>query len=467
MPCEDAFNLDVLTFPAGRRDALTVTCALLDVPLDYAEPDGKQIQVAVVRLHVDDGKPDKRSLLVNPGGPGASGIELAVSLSAQVSDTLLGSFDIVGFDPRGVGQSTPIRCISDTTKDRLNAASPDVLTSAGFTAAQREADGVARGCSDKYGDALAQFDTVNTARDMDRIRQALGERSTDYLGFSYGTELGAQYARLFPDKVGAMVLDGAVNPSTDDVTANADQTQGFEDAFDQFAAYCRRTSPCRELGDPRRAVGLLASRADASPIRSTVPGETRRATSSLVYLAVVSALYSKTQWPTLASALRRGLAGDSRGVLALDDRYNERVDGKYTNISDANITINCNDSPRGPSDATVRATARSWQQRFPLFGLWSAASLFTCQSWQPDRDPPPSPRANTAEPVLVVGNVNDPATPYRGAQELTKVMGNARLLTWNGQGHTSYLQGSDCVDAAVDAYLVDGAVPRAGTVCRS
>ncbi|SHF51545.1 alpha/beta hydrolase fold [Jatrophihabitans endophyticus] len=464
--CASAFNLKALPFPAGRAKRLSFDCARIQVPLDHADPTGRTISLQLVRVHDSAGSTSsRRSLLVNPGGPGASGVELAVSLAAQLRDAVLSHFDLVGFDPRGVGLSSPITCLTDKQKDDVNAASPNVLTGKGFAAARTIAKRVAAACSRKYGAALADYDTVQTARDMDLVRQAVGDGSMNYLGFSYGTELGAQYARLYPSKVRALVLDGAVDPLADDITSFANQLQGFEDSFDQFAAYCRTTSPCSRLGDPREAVYNLARKADPDGIPSSAAGETRRATSSLVYTGVLQALYSQSLWPTLGSALRTALAGDSREILALADRYNERNDGQYTNISDANNTISCNDARPGPSDATIRATARSWKERFPIFGLWSAPSLFTCQQWQPHRTPPPAPKAATARTVLVVGNLHDPATPYRGAKVLTKTMGNARLLSWDGEGHTSYLQGSSCVDTRVNAYLVSGTLPATGTTC--
>lgn len=463
--CRSAFNLSSLRFPAGRQQRLTFGCATIDVPLNYAKPAGRTIQLQLVKVHDRANQARTGSLLVNPGGPGGSGVELAVGLSAQLSDSVLSHFDVIGFDPRGVGSSTPIRCLSDSRKDELNAASPNVLTSAGRAAAKRTAKSVADACTQKYGSALAEFDTVQTARDMDRIRQAVGDRKMNFLGFSYGTELGSIYAHLFPGRVRVAVLDGAVNPLTDDITSFANQLKGFEDSFDQFASYCRKQAACYSIGDPRQAVYTVAAKSRQRAIASSMAGETRRATSSLVYTGVLSALYSQSSWPALGQALRSALAGDSQGLLALADRYNERDNGHYTNISDANTTIGCNDSEPGPTDARILATARSWQQRFPIFGLWSAPSLYTCQQWQPDRTELPLPKAATATKVLVVGNLNDPATPYQGAKELARTMGNAELLTWDGEGHTSYLQGSSCIDNRVDAYLVNGKLPPEDTIC--
>jgi hypothetical protein len=210
----------------------------------------------------------------------------------------------------------------------------------------------------------------------------------------------------------------------------------------------------------------VAAKATQAPIPSSRPGETRKATSSLVYTGVLSALYSQSSWPSLGSALIDAEDGDSKGILTLADQYNERYDGHYTNISDANTTISCNDSKPGPSDATIRATTASWVKRFPIFGLWSAPALFSCQQWQPDRTVPPLPTApTTPRKVLVIGNLHDPATPYQGAKDLTKTLGNAELLTWDGEGHTSYLQGSSCIDGYVDSYLVNGTLPPVGKTC--
>jgi len=263
------------------------------------------------------------------------------------------------------------------------------------------------------------------------------------------------------------VLDGAVDPLTDDITSFADQLGGFEQAFDQFADWCTKHSPCRDLSNPREAVYQLADKARTSPIPSSAPGETRKATSAMVLLGVLSGLYSQSFWNVLGQSLLLAQKGDARGLLQLADVYNERdSSGHYTNISDANVTISCNDSKPGPTDAAIEATTQSWAKRFPMFGLWSAASLYGCQQWQPKRTVPAKPTApDAANTVLVVGNLHDPATPYQGAKDLTNTLGKARLLTWDGEGHTSFLQGSSCIDEAVTAYLVDNTLPPSGKTC--
>ena len=465
--CSKYFNLGVLTFPAGREQRLSFRCALVEVPLDYAAPEGTQIKIALVKIHDSANTGPHRDLLVNPGGPGGSGINYTVGLSAQISDKILSHFDLVGFDPRGVGSSDAIRCETDHQQDIRNAASPDVSTRTGFTRAKQLARTFDDACEAKYGAALPQFNTVATARDMDQLRQALGDPMLDYLGFSYGTELGSVYAHLYPDKVGAMVLDGAVDPLTGEIAADAQQLKGFESAFDQFATWCRTHAPCRKLGDPRTAVESVAAHASRNPIPTSTPGDPRRATNSLALTGVLGALYSKSKWPDLGNALIAAQHGNAAGLLALADEYNERYHGHYTNLADANLTINCNDAKPGPPDSRIRNLDTSWSKRFPIFGAWSVPSLFYCQQWQPDRTPPPLPTAdNTAHKVLVVGNLHDPATPYKGAQDLTKTMGNAELLTWNGEGHTSYLEGSTCIDNFVNDYLVNGTLPPADTTCR-
>lgn len=461
--CSSSFNLSALGLPSDVQSRLTFDCARINVPLNYADPTGRKISIAMVRVHDTTVKPIG-SLLVNPGGPGASGVELALGLVPQLAGTLLKHFDLVGFDPRGVGSSTPISCLTDAEKDTANAFSPDVRTAKGFAAAKMSAASTADKCNAKYGSELPYFNTVNTARDMNQIRQAVGDTKLNYLGFSYGTELGAQYAHLFPGTIRAAVLDGAVNPLTDDITSFANQLQGFEQSFDQFAAYCVKTSPCSALGNSRKVVYKVAAEASKSPIPAR--GDSRKATSSLVYTGVLSALYSRSTWPTLGSALLQAERGNAAGLLSLADQYNERNNGHYTNISDANLTIGCNDSKPGPSDSKVRATTASWVKRFPMFGLWSAASLFSCQQWQPKRTVPALPTAqSSSHKILVVGNLHDPATPYEGAKALTKTLGNAELLSWDGEGHTSYLRGSSCVDNAVNTYLIKGTLPRSGTTC--
>ena len=452
-----------LPVPKALTGKITVGCGSLPVPLDYARPRGRTISLTVVRIHdTDNTVVPAQSLLLNPGGPGASGVDFALGYLGEVPTEIVQHYDLIGFDPRGVGLSEPIKCIGDTAKDALIAAAPDVTTPAGFRQAKRLAVQFAQACEKRVGEALPYFTTVNTARDMDQIRQAIGSDRMNYLGFSYGTELGWVYAHLFPKRVRAFVLDGAVDPDDHDPGDGA-QLAGFEQAFDQFATNCATVSPCKQLTDPRATVAAIGSAARTTPLPT---GTSRRLTYGLAILGVLSALYSKSLWPTLATALLDASKGDGAGLLALADRYSQRQpDGSYTNIYDANTAISCNDVKRGPSDAVIRRTARVWAKDYPLFGRWSGSSLFGCQQWQPKRTPLPPPKAATPTTVLVLGNLHDPATPYQGAKDLARDLGNADLLTWNGEGHTSYGSGSSCVDDAVNAYLLTMTLPADDTVC--
>lgn len=465
--CASLINLSAAGIPEQRRQKLNFDCGRVQVPVDYAKPNGATMPVAVIRIRHHD-QPDRiGSLLVNPGGPGASGFFLAISLAASLPDDILQHFDLVGFDPRGVGLSAPIRCESDKDETQALALNVDVRTVAGLTQAKNVAENFVAGCRAKYGPKLEHYNTVETAKDMDRIRAAVGDDKLNYLGFSYGTELGAVYAHLFPQRIRVAVLDGAVDPQTtgDAIKSAEQQIGGFESSLDQFAADCATRSPCNTLGNVRAAITALVKKADATPIQSSRNGETRKATGGNVLYAVLYSLYSKQLWPRLATALTDAQHGDAKGLFELDDGYSERdTDGHYSNILDVFQTVSCNDQRSDPTDAEIKQAAARWATQFPMFGLWSAASLFQCQSWPKHRHPIPPETAPRSKPILVVGNLHDPATPYAGAVNLAKTLGTGVLLSWDGEGHTSYGQ-SDCIDEKVDAYLINATVPAPNTTC--
>lgn len=452
----------------AKAKTMTFSCGKLSVPLDYSQPTGKDLQLFVVKVHSKAQRPADRigSLLVNPGGPGGSGVNLAAGLVGSLSDPLLDHFDLVGFDPRGVGLSQPVQCITDKEKDQLAAADPDPRTAAGRAAARASSVAVVHSCVTAYGSSLAHFNTDETARDMELIRQSLGEPKLNYLGFSYGTRLGAVYAHEFPSHLRAAVLDGAVDPVADDLTSAERQTKAFEGAFDQFAADCVRRQACAVLGNPRQVVQALIASADKKPISSSKQGETRSATGGIVTVAVVSALYDQSQWVTLGSALVAARRGDSAGLFSLADEYLERdAKGHYANIMDANLAITCNDSRLKVTDALVAAQASKWVTRYPIFGKNAAASLYSCYSWPASGHPLPPATAPSAPPVVVIGTVHDPATPYAAAGVLAKTLGRATVLSWNGEGHTAYPKTS-CITTKVDSYLITARLPS-GDSCPS
>jgi pimeloyl-ACP methyl ester carboxylesterase len=436
-------------------------CGKVTVPLDYSKATGQTTDIFVVRVRSNHQSQRLGSLLVNPGGPGGSGVNLAAGLVGALSDSVLSRFDLIGFDPRGVGLSNPIRCISDQQKDKLAAANPDVRTAAGRAQARTASDAVVKSCVAEYGSALGHYNTEETAHDMDLIRQAVGDDKLNYLGFSYGTRLGAAYAHQFPTTIRTAVLDGAVDPVADELTVDERQAKAFEDAFDQFAADCRQRPACAALGNPRASVQALIGAADRTPI----PAGSRKATGGLVLIGVASALYDQSRWNELGQALIAARTGDAAKILKLADQYLERdpETGHYSNIMDANLAVNCNDSTLQITDELVATVAAKWIPKYPIFGPNAAAALYSCHSWPRSGHPLPPASAPGAPPILVVGTVHDPATPYAATGVLAKALGSGVVLTWNGEGHTAYPK-TACITSKVDSYLVT-AKPPAGNSC--
>jgi pimeloyl-ACP methyl ester carboxylesterase len=456
--------------PGADRD-LTFECGRTEVPIDYDEPTGDTLPLFLVRATLGDPKDSIGSLVVNPGGPGASAADFAISQALTLPEDVLEKFQVVGFDPRGVGLSTPVECIPADLKAELFAAEPRPTSAEDVDAAFALADEVATGCEDEYGDALGIFNTVDTARDMDRLREALGDEQLTYLGYSYGTTLGSTYAELFPDKVRALVLDAVVDP---DGTPQEDAEQSaasLEAGFDAFGVNCvGLIAGCPLGGDPRGFVEALLAQAEQTPIPSSEPdqeGETRLATPGVVLTAILSALYDTASWPQLAQALAAGQQGDSAGLFSLADSYAGRLeDGSYSNLLDANIAINCADSDpdRTVDEDEVRALAAEWHAKYPFFGAGSATGLYTCSVWEAERTPLPERDAAGSKAILVVGNAGDPVTPLPGAVDMAEQLDNGHLLVWQGQGHTAYPK-TDCVNANVNAYLIGLTPPVDGLTC--
>ena len=431
------------------------------MPQDWAKKSGPTFSLALMRLR-HTGAKKIGSLVMNPGGPGGSGFDLTAYAALFLSPDIREKFDVVGFDPRGVGRSSPVKCISDQDKDATTASAADPKDQAAFDAQVALARKTSAGCGTKYGDTLGLFNTEQTARDMDAIRAALGDEKLTYLGFSYGTLLGAVYAQLFPDKVRALVLDGAVDPQLDDAAASEGQAAGFEKAFDNFAAFCKRLGGGCPIGPDARANLNKLLAAPPVPGRD---GEKRSATSGYTLLAVVSALYAQSQWLDLAKALGKLRDGDPTGVFELADQYNERSpDGTFNNQIDANTAINCADEKDPPDAARIRQLQSTWRTKYPLFGAPLAMSLLACAVWPAKHDPYPAGKAPGAPPIVVVGTVNDPATPYENTAKLARMLGSGVVLTWEGEGHTAYPQ-TTCVRDTVDDYLLELKVPTDGKTC--
>ncbi len=449
-------------------------CARLLVPFDYHRPAWRRFSLPVIRLAATGPAQRIGSLVVNPGGPGGSGISYALQARSEIAAPVRARFDIVGFDPRGVGASEPaIRCLTGPQLDTYFSTNENLTGASHLAPVITEAKQFARGCERDSGALLPWVGTPNAARDMDVLRAALGDAKLTYLGKSYGTYLGTWYAQLFPSHVRALVLDGAIDPGSSSLRMNIVQGQGFEVALRAFVADCVARAGC-PVGRGSVAAGVariqaLVSRATAHPLINNLSNQ--RADGALVLNGIATALYSQGYWPTLREALTSAFGGDATVLVELANALWERnTAGQYTNLADANMAVECLDRPwpsgKGPSGlARWRAAAATAARAAPAFGASIMWGSLPCAYWPVRSAPLPSIRAAGAPPILVIGNQRDPATPYRWAQALAGDLESGVLLGWDGNGHTAYMMGSSCVDGLVNRYLVDLAVPRSGTVC--
>ncbi|MFF8291319.1 alpha/beta hydrolase [Streptomyces sp. NPDC016309] len=446
-------------------------CATLKVPLDYAEPDGEQIKLAVSRIKATG--PGKRlgSLLVNPGGPGGSAVGyLQGYAGVGYPAPVRARYDMVAVDPRGVARSEPVRCLDGPRMDAYTQVDQTPDDDREKTLLADSFKDFAAGCQKRSGRILPHVSTVESARDMDILRAVLGDARLTYVGASYGTFLGATYAELFPSRTGRLVLDGAMDPSLPTAELNRDQTAGFETAFRSFAADCVEQPDCPlGNGSPTAAATRLKAffaTLDQHPVPT---GESRELGEALATTGVIAAMYDESAWPQLREALTRAMGGEGSALLALADSYYEREDdGTYSNLMYANAAVNCLDQPpafTGPAEAA--AAVPSFEKASPVFGKGLAWASLNCAYW-PTKATGAAHRiqADGAPPILVVGTTRDPATPYKWARSLAAQLSSGTLLTYEGDGHTAYGRGSDCVDTAINTYLLDGTVPPAGKRCR-
>ena len=442
-------------------------CGHVAVPLDYTHPAGETIKIELIRKPATSPGQRIGSLLVNPGGPGGSGITFLQQDIASFTNVNM-YFDLIGFDPRGVGQSSPVRCLTGPQEDAFNALDP-VWDDAQEKQAGIDADrSYVAECSAHNSKLLPFLDTANTARDMDVIRAAVGDAKLTYLGLSYGTFLGQMYAHLFPTHVRALSLDGVVDPSRSAADMDYTQLVGFQSNLDAFLNNCnaRKTGSSRcqyaTTGDPKEKLIALMDRLDTTPIR--VGG--RELTHALALNGVLTALYDQSFWPYLDVALVRADQGDGSVLLSFSDLYYERnPDGTYSNTVDANNAINCLDHPVNTDISFYDSLGEKYAAASRLFGRAFQYDWLICAFWpvKPTRQPGPLD-APGAPPILLVGGTNDSATPYVWAQSVHTHLTNSVLLTRQGNGHTSY-DSNACAHAAEDAYLISLTLPAEGTVC--
>ncbi|MCD7443634.1 alpha/beta hydrolase [Streptomyces lincolnensis] len=450
-------------------------CATVKAPLDYAEPGAGAVRLALARKKATG--PGKRlgSLLVNPGGPGGSAIGyLQAYAGIGYPAEIRARYDMVAVDPRGVARSEPVECLDGRAMDTYTQTDLTPDDERERTAVVDAYKRFAEGCGARSPKLLRHVSTVETARDMDIVRAVLGDRKLHYVGASYGTFLGATYAGLFPDRVGRLVLDGAMDPSLPARRLNLDQTAGFETAFQSFAKDCVQQPDCplgtkgttpAEVG---RNLKAFFRKLDARPI-PTGDADGRRLGEALATTGVTAALYDEGAWAQLREALSTAMKEkDGAGLLVLADSYYERdADGRYANLMFANAAVNCLDLPAAfDSPDEVREALPAFEKASPVFGEGLAWASLNCAYWPVRHTGEPHRiEAEGAAPIVVVGTTRDPATPYRWARALSRQLTSARLLTYEGDGHTAYGRGSACIDSTINAYLLRGTPPTDGKRC--
>ncbi|MFN8156931.1 MAG: alpha/beta hydrolase [Candidatus Nanopelagicales bacterium] len=447
-------------------------CAQLTVPLDYKEPTGETIKLSVIRLKSSRGGTHLGSLFINPGGPGSSAIDFARGARSVFPEEVLAAYDVVAFDPRGVQRSEPVTCLTDPQLDTflsIDATPDDPAEVAQLDTAFKQ---LAQGCEQRSGKVLAHISTEETARDMDVLRGAIGEKKLDYFGFSYGTLLGATYADLFPTKVDRMVLDGAVDPALDQVALQHGQAKGFEMALRRFVESCDQQSDCPLPDGTQAGLDRIAQFFDDLDSKPLPTGDPKRPlTQALGQAAVLTYLYFPAygDWDALRTGLAAALDGDGSVLLDMLDQRNERSStGKYgNNLQYAYYAVNALAQPERPTTAQVATLAEQWKKEAPILGPLFAWVNDVWQHWPvAATETPRALAAKGAPPILVVGTTYDPATPYSWSQAMAKELSSGVLLTRVGDGHTGYGKGSACTDNAVNRYLLAGDPPAAGTVCR-
>lgn len=444
-------------------------CGFIAVPVDYSNTQGAVARLAMIRFPATKDKIG--SLVINPGGPGESGIETAVGLVTTLPRKVREHFDLVGFDPRGVASSRPaVWCNSDKENDRLRALNQVDYSPEGVERIENETKEYVERCLEKTGkEFLANVGTVNVARDLDAIRAGLGDEKLTYLGYSYGTRIGSAYAEAFPQNVRAMILDGAVDPNADPIEEDLRQAQAFQGAFDDFAADCAKEPECPLGTDPDKAVDVYHSLVDPLVAKPAKTKDPRGLSYSDAIVGTIMALYSPTFWTHLNDGLSDLAGGRGDIMLSLADLYMRRdAKGQYTNATDARVAVNCVDQPPITDRAKVVDEDRRSRELAPFmsYGQFTGhAPLSTCAFWPvPPTSEPHTISVPDLPPTMVVSTTRDPATPYQAGVDLAKQL-RGGLLTFNGTQHTVVFQGNECVDGFATRYLIDGTLPPTDAKC--
>ncbi|MFF1691159.1 MULTISPECIES: alpha/beta hydrolase [unclassified Streptomyces] len=457
--------------PSPLPGGATWQCATMKAPLDWGKPKGDTIGIALIRAKTS-GPKDKRigSLIFNFGGPGGSGVTTLPAFGNDYAK-LRTRYDLVSFDPRGVGRSDGVKCENDAQLDEYfqQDAIPD--TSAETKKLVGNITQFNDACEKNSGTVIPHVATTDAARDMDLMRQVLGDDKLHYFGISYGTELGGVYAHLFPKNVGRATFDGVVDPTQNSEEGSLGQAKGFQLALDNYAKDCTSKVEDCPVGDTpekvKAKIAKLLKDLDSKPIPGVFP---RELTQTAATNGIAQSLYSKDFWEYLTEGLVQAYDGDGKILMILSDSMNGRnEDGKYSNIQAANVSVSCADDKPRYTPTYVRSKLPEFRAASPLFGDYLAWGMLSCTDWAvPGAAEHPDVSAPGSAPILVVGNTGDPATPYEGAKKMVDALGKGVgvRLTYEGQGHGAYDSGNKCVRGAVDGYLLNGTVPKANSVCK-
>ena len=442
-------------------------CAHLRVPLDYSKPNGQTIEVAVLRAKARNDDERLGSIVYDPGGPGVSGADYATNPESLFGPAVLEHYDIVGLDPRGVGDSDPIECLPDSQLDAVLTGDPDPDTPAEVKQGDARLRKLGRGCVEQSGGVARHISTVEVAKDLDVLRAALGESKLTYFGASYGTAIGATYADLFPKKVGRMVLDGALDPRSSTLDLYLVQAHGFETALRAYVGACVSRGSCflgSTVDEGTRRVRQFLDEVEKQPLRAG----NRELNVGNAFYGIGYPLYNKAAWGVLDKAFQNAFKGDGSLMMALADAYLRRhADGTFEDNSfEAYYAINCLDHDDAIPSSKLGRYEKAFDKASPTFGRTFLYNVSACENW-PVHTGHKGKRvhATGAAPIIVIGTTRDPATPLVWAKALARQLDNAVLVTRDGDGHTGYRQGSQCTDAIVEAYLISGTVPKHNVRC--
>ncbi|MFJ2761314.1 alpha/beta hydrolase [Streptomyces prasinus] len=461
--------------PEDLPDGTKWQCAAMKAPLDYAKPDGRTIDIALIRAKAAADPGDERlgSLVFNFGGPGGAGVPTLPDFAGEDYLELHKRYDLVSFDPRGVGESAGVKCLDGKSTDiamAQDSTPDDAAEEKAFVAGGKA---YAQACESGSGGVLEHVGTQDAARDLDLMRQVLGDRKLNYFGISYGTQLGGVYAHLFPKNVGRTVFDAVVDPTSDTLATGLGQTKGFELALQNFLEDCAKQDECFFEGkDPaqgEKKIAELLRSLDAKPMPPKKGTDNKRPmTQGQATTGIIAALYSKEHWPILSGLLEDAEKGESAGLMWLSDLYSGRnEDGTYSNSNPAQTAVTCADNKDRFTVEDVRRRLPEFRKASPVFGDTIAWMLLACTDWPVDGHASTvDVKADGAGPVLVIGNTGDPATPYEGAKKMADALGEGVgvHLTVDDEGHGTYGV-NKCLTEIVDKYLLDGTVPKNDTVC--